>query len=358
MSLLQKTCAKIAIPDAALLALAEERLDSLTKPPGSLGRLEELAKNIVAMTGKLKPRIKHKAIFTLAADHGVAEEGVSAFPQEVTAQMVLNFLRKGAAINVLAKHAGARVIVVDMGVAADVRLKNAKKLDYRKVRIGPGTRNFTREPAMSKSDAVKAIEAGIGVFREEQKKGMDICGTGEMGIANTTASSAITACILRKDAREVTGRGTGVDEAGLDRKIAAIEKGLRLHSPDPKDPVDVLAKVGGFEIAGLAGIILAASAARVPVVIDGFISGAAALIAYTLEPKTRHYMIAAHASVEKGQASILQHMKLEPLLNLNLRLGEGTGACLGMGLAEAAVKILNEMATFKSAKVSTKLHKK
>jgi len=352
MKLLRKTIARITLPHAALGAYAQERLDSLTKPQGSLGILEELAKNIVLITGKKNPRIKHKAIFTLAADHGVALEGVSAFPQEVTQQMVLNFLRGGAGINVLAKHAGARVIVVDMGILKTVGGNAGKKKNFKEVRIAAGTRNFTQQPAMSRAQATEAIEAGITLFNQEKKNGLDIAGTGEMGIANTTASSAITACILRKHPKEVTGRGTGVDEAGLERKITAIKKALSLHTPDPRDPLDVLAKVGGFEIAGLTGVILAAAASKTPVMIDGFISSAAALIAYSLEPKSRHYMLAAHASVEKGQRFILRHLGLTPLLDLKMRLGEGTGAALGITIVEAALRIFNEMATFKKAGVS------
>ncbi|MBU1869615.1 MAG: nicotinate-nucleotide--dimethylbenzimidazole phosphoribosyltransferase, partial [Candidatus Omnitrophica bacterium] len=321
-----------------------------TKPLGSLGRLEELAKQIAGITGKENPALKNKVIFTLAADHGVTEEGVSAFPKEVTAQMVYNFLNGGAGINVLANHTGARVVVVDIGVASD--LKPDKKLIIKKV--GYGTKNMARCPAMTREEAIKAIETGIEIFEEELNKGIDIIGIGEMGIGNTTAASAMTAVFTKEPIENITGRGAGIDDKSLKNKIEIIKKALAVNKPDADDPIDVLAKVGGFEIGGLCGIILAAASHKIPVVIDGFISGAAALIAFKIEPKTKDYMIAAHSSVESGHKYILKHIGLKPLLDLNLRLGEGTGAALGIGLAEAAIKILTQMATFKSAGVSEK----
>ncbi len=349
--MIEDVAKKIAKIDQELMEKAQLRLDNLTKPQGSLGRLEELARLIVAITGKEKPELRNKVIFTLACDHGVADEKVSAFPKEVTAQMVYNFLNGGAGINVLAKHIGARVVVADVGVAVD--LKAHPLLIIRKINYG--TKNMALEPAMTRSEAIKSVEAGIEIFETEFKSGIDIIGLGEMGIANTTAASAITALFTKKSVEDVVGRGTGIDDNALKNKIRVINTALRVNKPDPSDAIDVLAKVGGFEIGGLAGMILAASSRRIPVVIDGFISAAAALIAYGIEPKVKEYMIASHNSVEKGHKAILDYLGLKPLLNLEMRLGEGTGACLGINLAEAAVKILTQMNTFESAKVSQKV---
>jgi nicotinate-nucleotide--dimethylbenzimidazole phosphoribosyltransferase len=350
MEMIKKVIESIAEIDSSVAKNTQKRLDNLTKPLGSLGRLEELARQICGITGKEKPSLKNKVIFTLAADHGVADEGVSAFPQEVTAQMVDNFLAGGAGINILAKHTGSRVVVVDIGVATD--LTPNPRLIIKKINYG--TKNIAKGPAMTKKEAAKAIYAGIQIFKEQLPQGIDIVGTGEMGIANTTAASAITACLTKKPVEEVTGRGTGLDDERLKHKINIIKKAIRFNNPNPLRPLDVLAKVGGFEIAGLVGIILAASSHKIPVVIDGFISGSAALVAFCLAPKTKNYMIAAHRSVENGHQAILEYVGLRPLLDLDLRLGEGTGAALGIGLADAALKILTQMATFKSAKVSQK----
>ncbi len=350
MEKLSQTIKKITKLNYKLMEDTQLRLDNLTKPLGSLGRLEELAKQIAGIIGKESLELKNKVIFTLAADHGVTEEGVSAYPKEVTVEMVYNFLRGGAGINVLARHAGAKVIVIDIGVAED--LKPDPKLVIKKVDYG--TKNMAKGPAMTRDEAVKAIETGIEIFNQELKNGIDIAGTGEMGIGNTTSASAITACFTKKPIEDITGRGAGLDDKGLNNKINIIKKSLSVNNPDSTDPIDVLSKVGGFEIGGLAGIILAAAANKVPVVIDGFISGSAALIAYHLEPKVKDYMIAAHCSVESGHRVILEHIGLKPLMDLNLRLGEGTGGALGIGLADAAIKILTQMATFKSAHVSEK----
>jgi nicotinate-nucleotide--dimethylbenzimidazole phosphoribosyltransferase len=265
--------------------------------------------------------------------------------------MVYNFLRGGAGINVLARHVGARVVVVDMGVACD--LKPHKDLVIKKVSYG--TKNMVKGPAMSKSEAVKSLENGIEVFEEEFVNGIDIAGTGDMGIGNTTPSSAITSVITGKPVENVTGRGTGIDDETLSDKIEVIKKAIRVNKPNAKDAIDILSKVGGFEIGGLAGIILAAASRKIPVVIDGFISGAAALIAYKLVPEVKNYMIAAHCSVEKGHRAILDYIGLNPLLDLNLRLGEGTGSALGMSIVEASIKILTQMATFKDGGVSEKV---
>lgn len=348
---LEETIAGIKSLDTEAMRLAKERQDTLTKPRGSLGRLEELSIKVAGIQGNPLPEIKDKVVITMAGDHGVVEERVSAYPQEVTPQMVYNFLRGGAGINVLARHVGARVVVVDMGVAVDI---DADEDGFKNKKIARGTKNFTKGPAMTREEAIKSIEAGIEVVEEELDNGVDILATGDMGIGNTTPSSAIAAAITGRPASMVTGRGTGIGDDALRNKIRVIEKALEVNKPNPRDAVDVLSKVGGFEIGGLAGVILAGAANRIPVVLDGFISGAAALIAYTLAPKAVDYMIASHQSVEMGHKVMLEHLGLKPLLNLDLRLGEGTGAALGISLVEAGVKILREMATFAEAGVSDK----
>lgn len=350
MNVLEKTIARIEPLDGEAMAAARARQDVLTKPQGSLGRLEELSIQMAGIQGRPIPRVVDKAIITMAGDHGVARDGVSAYPSEVTPQMVLNFLHGGAGINVLARHVGARVVVVDMGVAADL----PPHPDLIVKKVGYGTRSLLAGPAMSREEAIQAIEAGIAVVEAEVTKGLDVVGTGDMGIGNTTPSSAIVAAITGRPVSEVTGRGTGLDDAGVGRKVAVIERALAVNRPNPADALDVLAKVGGFEIAGLAGVILGAAANRVAVVVDGFISGAAALVAVGLAPAVRPYLIAGHRSVEGGHTCALAHMDLEPVLDLRLRLGEGTGAALAISLVEAATKVLAEMATFAEAGVSDK----
>jgi nicotinate-nucleotide--dimethylbenzimidazole phosphoribosyltransferase len=345
---LEELTAGIRPLDEAAIKAALARQETLTKPPGSLGRLESLAAQVAGITGQAIPRIQHKVIIVMAGDHGVTVEGVSAYPAEVTAQMVANFLRGGAAINVLARHAGARVVVVDMGVAAN--LQPHPDLISRK--IARGTGNIAREPAMTAEQALRAVLAGAEVVEAEIGRGLDILATGDMGIGNTTPSAAITASILKQPPAEIVGRGTGVDDAGLQRKIRAIERALALHHPDPQNGLDVLAKVGGFEIGGLAGAILAAAAHRRPVVVDGFISTAAALVAVQIAPPARDYLIAAHRSQERGHGLMLARLGLDPLLDLGLRLGEGSGAALALPLIEAACKLPAEMATFGEAGVS------
>ncbi len=336
--------------DEKAMAEARVRQDNLTKPQGSLGQLESLSIQIAGIKGDVRPPIAHKVIFTLAGDHGITRSGVSAYPSEVTPQMVYNFLRKGAAINVLAKHVGARVIVADLGVAS--KFEPHHQLKDKKV--GMGTRNMAEGPAMTREEAIRSIEAGMELVEEELISGMDILGTGDMGIGNTTPSSAIVAVITGADVSKVTGRGTGLDEEGWKRKVQMIERALETNRPDPRDAIDVLSKVGGFEIGGIVGLILAGARCRVPIVIDGFISGAAALIATSLAPQVKPYLIASHQSAEPGHKKILEHLGLKPLLNLDLRLGEGTGSALGIFLVEASLKILNEMATFSEAGVSEK----
>ena len=355
MKRIEEVMGAISEIDYALMQKTQNRLDNLTKPQGSLGRLEELAKLIVGITRKEKPDFKNKVIFTLAADHGVVEEKVSAFPKEVTAQMVYNFLNGGAGINVLAKHIGARVVVVDIGVAGEIQNPKSKIQNFKDKKINFGTKNFTKGPAMTREEAIKSIETGMELVEEEMPNGIDIIGTGDMGIGNTTSSSAIAAVFSQKEVEEVTGKGTGIDTETLKNKIRVIKEGLKINAPDKNDPIDVLSKVGGFEIGGLAGIILASAAKKIPIVIDGFISGAAALVAYHLAPKSKDYMIASHCSQELGHRIILDHLGLKPILDLSLRLGEGTGACLGINIIEAAIKVLTQMATFESAKVAEKI---
>lgn len=349
MTELSKLLERIAAPDGAAGLEAQRCLDQLTKPAGSLGRLEELARRLALITGRCPPVIAHPVIFTLAGDHGVVMEGVSAYPQVVTAQMVENFLRGGAAVNVLARHAGARVVVADLGVAAPL----VEHVSLKAMKIAAGTRNMSRGPAMTRAEARAAIEAGIELVESEQRRGLDLIGTGEMGIGNTTAASAMLAVFTGAPIEDVTGPGTGLDEAGRRRKVQAIERALLVNGPDPADALDVLAKVGGFEIAGLAGVVLAGAARRIPVLLDGFITSAAALAAVRLKPEARHVLLASHRSAEPGHRHALDALGLDPYLDLGMRLGEGTGAALCIDLARAAVKILTEMATFKSAGVST-----
>jgi nicotinate-nucleotide--dimethylbenzimidazole phosphoribosyltransferase len=347
----QEAIRKIHPLDRARLERVKARLNRLTKPIGSLGRLEELAVQYAGITGEDHPKLPGAAIFTFAADHGVTEENVSAYPRAVTAQMVWNFLRGGAGVNVLAAHVGVEVRIVDIGVAQE--LGSPPGLIHKK--IAAGTKNFFHEPAMTREEAVQAVEVGVRLAWEASREGFGILGTGDMGIGNPTASAAITAVVTGEPVGEITGRGTGIDDATYAHKIAVIEQALQRHRPDPKDPLDILAKVGGFEIAGLAGLILGGAACRMAVVLDGFITGAAALIATGLQSGCAEYLIASHRSAERGHRAVLNQLGLQPLLDLDLRLGEGTGACLGIGLMQAGIKILTEMATFDEAGVSERL---
>ncbi len=334
--------------DLKAAAAARARQATLTKPPGSLGVLEEISIQLAAITGRSRPTIERKAVVIMAGSHGVTTEGVSAYPADVTSQMVLNFLHGGAAINVLARQTGTRVIVVDVGVATP--LPPQRGLISRKV--APGTRNMRLGPAMTGAEAEEAIAVGREVVEREIASGLDLVATGDMGIGNTTASAAIVATLTGQSVDEVTGRGTGIDDEVLKRKVAVIEQAIAVNRPDSLDAFDVLTKLGGLEIAGLVGVILGAAAQRVPVVLDGFISGAAALVASKLAPEVNSYFIAAHRSVEPGHTEVLTRLDLRPLLGLDLRLGEGTGAVLAIALIEAAARILNEMATFAEAGVS------
>jgi nicotinate-nucleotide--dimethylbenzimidazole phosphoribosyltransferase len=351
MDLLNTTLKQIKSVNDEFAVIAQKHLDNLTKPPGSLGRLEEFARNLFTIGEGNGINLDKKVIFTFAGDHGVTEEGVSAYPKEVTQQMVLNFLRGGAGINVLARHAGAEVVVVDIGV--DHEFGDVDGL--LKMKVIRGTKNLARQAAMSREEAVRCIETGIALANGYAQKGYKIFGTGEMGIGNTTPSSAIAAVMTGHTAAEVTGKGTGISDESLKNKIRVIEEGIRVNKPDKSDAIDVLAKLGGAEIGGIAGIVLGAAANKLPVVIDGLISTAGALIAYCIEPKVRDYMFAAHNSVEIGHKAMLDKMGLKPILDLNLRLGEGTGAALSMLLIEAGLKIYREMATFGEAGVSSEI---
>ena len=336
--------------DETSMQAARARQDTLTKPRGSLGKLEELSIQLAGMKADPLPSVEHKAVIVMAADHGVTAEGVSAYPSEVTAQMVLNFLHGGAAINVLAHQSRARVTVVDIGVARD--FEPLPGLLQRKVMCG--TRNLAQGPAMTREEAEQALQVGVDVLLEEAEHGLDIVATGDMGIGNTTSSSAIAAVMTGLPVPEVVGRGTGIDDSGLERKIRVIERALAVNPPKADDAIDILHKVGGLEIAGLAGVMIAAAGRRIPVIVDGFISTAAALIAVGLAPRLRDYLISAHQSVEIGHQAMLKHLNLTPLLDLNMRLGEGTGAALAFHLLEASTRILREMATFGEAGVSDK----
>ena len=334
---------------------AQQRLDSLTKPQGSLGRLEEFAKQLVAITEQKMPDLDKKVVFAFAGDHGVADEGVSAFPKEVTPQMVLNFVNGGAGINVLARHAGAEVVVVDIGVDYDFADVGARSdVPFLSKKVMSGTKNMRKGPAMTREEAVRCIEVGMALATEYAKKGYKIFGTGDMGIANTTPSSAITAVLTGKSVEDVTGKGTGINDEAWKNKVQVIKDAIELNKPDPCDAIDVLAKVGGAEIGGIAGLVLGAAANKVPVVIDGFISTAGALIAYSIDLRSRDYMFAAHKSQEIGHTAMLDKMGLRPIIDLDLRLGEGTGSALAMLMIEAGLKIYKEMATFEEAAVSNK----
>ncbi len=336
--------------DKGVMELARKRQDSLTKPRGSLGKLEEVSVRVAGMRRCICSTFDNKAIVVMAADHGVVAEGVSAYPQSVTRQMVYPFLSGCAAVNVFARHIGARVVVVDMGVIGGFEphpLLQSKSIAF-------GTANMATGAAMTRKQATDSIEAGIAVIESQIAEGLDIIGTGEMGIGNTTAASAICAAVTGRNVSEVAGRGTGIDDNQLEHKIEVINRALEVNRPDGNDTIDILSKVGGFEIGGLTGVILGAAANRIPVVIDGFISGAAALLAVKLSPQVKDYLIASHLSEERGHRIMLEYMGLIPLLDLDMRLGEGTGAALGISLVEASVKILKEMKTFQEAGVSDK----
>ncbi len=350
MSLLQDTINRIQPLDDDAVARAKERLDQLTMPHWALGRLMDLGMQLAGITGSVKPEVGRRVVVVMAGDHGVTDESVSKYPKEVTYQMVANFVNGGAGINAVSRVVGAGVLVVDMGVAGDLAgfYEQGAVIDKK---VAGGTRNIAREPAMSRDEAIRAVEAGIEVAFS-LKDTVDLLGTGDMGIGNTTPSSAIIAAITGRSPAEVTGRGTGLDDNQFGLKVRIIEKILHINQPDSGDALDVLAKVGGFEIGGIAGLILGSAAMRKPVLVDGLISTAGALIAQGLNPMACHYMIPAHRSVEQGHQAALDHLGMRPLLDLDMRLGEGTGAALAMNLVEAAVRVLTDVATFQEASVS------
>ncbi|HET8937831.1 MAG TPA: nicotinate-nucleotide--dimethylbenzimidazole phosphoribosyltransferase [Polyangiales bacterium] len=344
--------ARIAPIDRSIVQRTQHKLDLKTKPRRSLGRLEDLACQYAAITGTDTPQLPKKAMVVMGADHGVARRGVSAYPQEVTAQMLLNFAAGGAAINVLARHADAQVLVVDMGVATPVSAPNV--IDAR---VAAGTNDFTAGPAMTREQAERALQTGVELAGRLHRDGVNVIGLGEMGIGNTTSASALTAVLTQSAVEEVTGFGTGIDEATRSRKIQMIRDALTRHAllgrqSNETSAIDVLAALGGFEIAGLAGVVLGAAAHRMAVVLDGFIASVGALVAVRLVPAAREYLLPSHRSVEAGHGLVLRALEVLPVLELDMRLGEGTGAALSMTLLDAALRILAEMATFEAASVT------
>ncbi|HPS02946.1 MAG TPA: nicotinate-nucleotide--dimethylbenzimidazole phosphoribosyltransferase [Candidatus Sumerlaeota bacterium] len=342
-NLLEQTLQSIDTPNAAVEEAARERLRQQARPAGSLGMLETLSARLAGIAGTLNVHLNQKVIVTCAGDHGVVAEGVSRFPQEVTKLMVLNFVNDGASINVLARHAGARVCVADLGVNCDF----SPDLPIFHKKVAHGTGNLAVEPAMTREQAIRSLEAGIEIVEELLQQGpLDILGTGDMGIANTTPSSAIIAAFSGLEASEVTGRGTGIDDSALQNKIRVINQALKHHQPNPDDALDVLAKVGGLEIGGLAGLVLGAAAHGIPVVCDGLISTAGALVACKLAPRAKAYLFASHRSVEVGHRFMHQQLNLEPILDFGMRLGEGTGAALAMEILDASTRVLADIKTF------------
>jgi nicotinate-nucleotide--dimethylbenzimidazole phosphoribosyltransferase len=355
MTTLEAIIAGIHPLDPEAIAQAEAHTAQLVMPPRALGRLHAIGEQLCGIQGTLRPAIRGKAVLVMAGDHGIVEEGVSAFPQSVTGAMIATFLAGGAGINALARQAGAEVWVADLGTIPDIdaaALKNRERLLVRKV--GRGTRNFARGPAMTRDEARAAVLNGFELASGLIRDGADLLGTGDMGIGNTTPSAAIGAVLTGRSVEEMVGRGTGIDDQALGRKREAIRRGLELNRPDATDGLDVLAKVGGFEIGGIAGIVLACAYHRKAVVIDGFISTAGALIAHALCPRATGFAFAGHCSEEPGHRHMLLHLGLQPILDLGLRLGEGTGAALSMTVIEAAVRVMTEMMTFAEAQVPGK----
>lgn len=344
--LLENTLGKIGWVDKDIVNAVQARLDSLSKPLGSLGRLEEIVKQVAAITGSVRPKVDRKAIVIMCADNGVVEEGVSSCPKHVTASVTENFTRGITGVCVLSAHAGADIVVVDIGVDADLR---AKGIIDKKIRRG--TDNIAKGPAMSRKEAVKAIEAGIEMVNELADKGYNLFGTGEMGIGNTTTSSAMAHVLTNRPLKEVVGRGSGLSNEAYENKINVIARAIEINKPDASDPLDVLSKLGGFDIAGLTGCFIGAAARRLPILIDGFIAGVAALTAVRLKPEIKDYLIASHGSAEPGSRAVLEALGIEPLLNLGMRLGEGSGAAVAFHIVDAAFEAYNRMGTFDDAKI-------
>jgi nicotinate-nucleotide--dimethylbenzimidazole phosphoribosyltransferase len=345
---LEQTLKTIDAVDPNWMRLAEDWQLHLTKPPGSLGRLEEIANRCAAIGETLSPKVDRPRILLFAGDHGVCEEGISPYPQSVTSQMVLNFANGGAAINALAKACQLELVVVDVGIAHPL----PPDIDLVRRPLAPGTRNFCNQPAMSLDHAKLAMEVGIEMVALACQEGCHLLGVGEMGIGNTTAAAAVTAALTGLAAQRVVGRGTGADDACLSRKIRAVQKALDLHKTAASAPVELLARLGGFELAAICGACLAAARFRRPIVIDGFIATAAAAVAVEFDPRVRDYLFASHRSPEPGHMFLLERIQHRPLLDLEMRLGEGTGAALAMSLIRCAVTAFTQMATFESARVS------
>lgn len=341
MELLNKTLKKIGSLDNTSMEKTRQRVDTLLKPLGSLGRLEDLAVQLAGITKNPFPNVDNKTIIVMSADHGVYEEGVAPDPQSITAMQTPNFAKGITGVCALAKQARADVVVVDIGVAQDI---DAPKVIHKKIRYG--TDNMAKGPAMSREEAIKSLEIGIEIAISEIEKGKNLIGTGEMGVANTTASTAIFSSIGNLDPEEIVGIGAGLPTEKLSHKAAVIKKAINVNKPNPKDGIDVLSKVGGFEIGGMAGTMLGAASERIPVVVDGFISTAAALIAITIEPKVKDFLIPSHHTAEKGGKAAMELVGLKPLFDIGLRLGEGTGAALAFNFIEAATYIVKEMATY------------
>lgn len=344
--LLQKTLDLIGDLDQELMQKAQERLDSLTKPLGSLGRLESIVKQIVGITGELYPSVDKKTVVIMCSDNGVVEEGVSSCPKSVTSSVTRNFTRGITGINVLTRHSGADIVVVDIGV--DDEIDNPKVLN-RKIRRG--TWNMAKGPAMTREEAIRAIETGIEVVSDLKKKGVNLLGTGEMGVGNTTTSSAVAMVLTQYDVDCMVGRGAGLTNEGFETKKRVIQKAIEVNRPDPADPIDVIAKVGGFDIAGLAGCFIGAAANRIPILIDGFISCTAAIAAVKIKPEVKNFIFPSHGSAEPGSRKVLEALGFEPMLNLEMRLGEGTGAALGFHIIDAAIAAYTQMGTFDDAAI-------
>lgn len=344
--LLKQTLDRISGLDNGMIAQAQARLDNLTKPLGSLGRLEDIVKQLAGITGKLVPEVGRKAVVIMCADNGVVEEGVSSCPKSVTSTVTQNFMRGITGINVLTRHSGAEIAVIDIGVDDDIRDSGIINRKIRK-----GTWNILKGPAMTREEAVKAIETGIEAVYELKEKGYRLLGTGEMGVGNTTTSSAVAAVLSQGPVEPMVGKGAGLDADSFSRKIEVVRRAIEINKPDPGDPIDVLSKVGGFDIAGLAGCFIGAAACRLPILIDGFISAAAALAAVKLKPEVKDFIFPSHGSAEPGTAFIMKILGFEPMLNLEMRLGEGTGAAIAFHIIDAAVTAYREMGTFNDARI-------
>jgi nicotinate-nucleotide--dimethylbenzimidazole phosphoribosyltransferase len=353
MSLLEETLDSIRPPDEEEAWAADARLNSLTKPPGSLGRLEEIVRRYAAIRHDGSARMGRGALAVFVADHGVADEGVSAFPQSVTAEMLRNIADGGAAISVLARRFGYDLRIVDMGVASDTSAHPLAGVTYR--RIAAGTRNFLSAPAMTREQAVHALETGIETARELGAADVTLIGIGEMGIANSTSAAALLAAASKIAPAEIVGHGTGLDDEGMRRKIGVVERALEVHRDALGDPIVALAALGGFEIAAMAGVCLGGAALNIPVVVDGFIATAAAAVAERIRPHLVDRLFFSHRSAERGHALALEHLGARPILDLDMRLGEGTGAALAMSVIEAALELFHRMATFAGAGVSGKV---